>query len=99
MQIIILKLIFCRFAVHLFVCTLAAHGDHDAFPSQVAAFVFFILSLVAFAGWVGWNITVSVSWFVYVLVVFFIEMFIDGLYVHRLIVSFKQHLNSAILCC
>ncbi|MCG8624006.1 MAG: hypothetical protein MJE68_18700 [Proteobacteria bacterium] len=55
---------------------------------QVVAVVGLILTFVAFlSGPGGWYIFVGFGYIVYVVIVFVIEMFIAGVYVHRLIVS------------
>ena len=47
-----------------------------------------VLTFVAFlAGPGGWYLFVGFGYIVYVVIVFVIEMFIEGVYVHRLIVS------------
>ena len=55
---------------------------------QAVAVVGLILTFVAFlSGPGGWYLFVGFGYIVYVVIVFVIEMFLDGIYVHRLIVS------------
>lgn len=55
---------------------------------QVVAVVGLVLTFVAWlSGPGGWYIFVGFGYIVYVVIVFVIEMFIAGVYVHRLIVS------------
>ena len=64
------------------------HTHTHTHTLQVVAVVGLVLTFVAFlSGPGGWYLFVGFGYIVYVVIVFVIEMFLDGIYVHRLIVS------------
>ena len=65
---------------------------HFCLALQAVAVVGLILVFISFiSGIGGWYIFVGFGYIVYVIIVFVIEMFLTGIYVHRLIVSYYKH--------
>lgn len=87
----------CQYIVHIYMymyTILSPPHTHTHTYIQILALVGVILASVAFGNPLGWYIFVGVTYLVYIFIVFVIEVFIPGIYVHRLIVRWCKSKND-----